>query len=180
MPDRRNRDHTVSDARVKRRQASSEAAYLSSTSRLFACVLRALHVAMRRHVVLNPQKRKGRMPGTRPTALLGLGETHDGKRHLAWKLQWRARVVSFSPDPARNGLPGETLLLIDIIDAEGLVIIQTVWATTPDRGRGHRLTRFEDVADQATLIQRLAELTPVLWPTREPIAAARKVAIAQP
>jgi hypothetical protein len=29
-----------------------------------------------------------------------------------------------------------------------------------DRRRGHRLTRFEDVADQAALIQRLAELTP--------------------
>jgi len=89
------------------------------------------------------------------------------------------RVVSLSPDPARNGLPGETLLLIDIINAEGLVIIQTVWATMPDRGRGHRLTRLEDVADQAKLIQRLAELTPALWPTREPIAAAWKVAIAQ-
>jgi hypothetical protein len=47
---------------------------------------------------------------------------------------------SFLPDPARSGLPGETLLLIDIINAEGLVIIQTVWATTPDRRRGHRLT----------------------------------------
>ena len=62
-------------------------------------------------------------------------------------------------DPARNDLPGETLLLIDIINAEGLIIIQTVWATTSDRRRGRRLTRFEHVTDQATLIQRLAELT---------------------
>ena len=75
-----------------------------------------------------------------------------------------AQVVSFSPDPACNGLPGETLLLIDIINAEGLIIIQTVWATTPDRRRGHRLTRVEDVTDQTALMQRLAELTPVLWP----------------
>jgi hypothetical protein len=90
-----------------------------------------------------------------------------------------ARVVSFSPDPARDGLPAETLLLIDIINAEGLVIIQTVWATTPDRRRGHRLTRFEHVADQTALTQRLGELTPALWPTREAIAAAR-VAIARP
>jgi hypothetical protein len=85
-----------------------------------------------------------------------------------------ARVVSFSLDPGRNGLPGETLLLIDIINAEGLIIIQTVWATTPDRRRGRRLTRFENVVDQAALIQRLAELTPALRPTREAIPAARE------
>jgi hypothetical protein len=91
-----------------------------------------------------------------------------------------ARVVSFLPDPTRNGSPGETLLLIDIISAEGMIIIQTVWATTPDRRRGHRLTRFEDVADQAALIQRLAELTPALWATREVIPAARNDAIARP
>jgi hypothetical protein len=42
------------------------------------------------------------------------------------------------------------------------------------------LTRFESVADQATLIQRLAELTPALWPTHEAIPVARKVAVAQP
>ena len=40
-------------------------------------------------------------------------------------------MVSFSPDPAGTGFPGESLLL-DIINAEGLIIIQTVWATTPD------------------------------------------------
>ena len=49
------------------------------------------------------------------------------------------RVVSFSPDPAGIGFPGESLLLVEIINAEGLIIIQTVWATTPDRRRGHRL-----------------------------------------
>jgi hypothetical protein len=63
---------------------------------------------------------------------------------------------------------------------EGLIIIQTVWATTPDRRRGHRLTRFEGVADQVTLIQRLAELTPALWPSREAIPAAPNVAIGRP
>jgi hypothetical protein len=89
-------------------------------------------------------------------------------------------VLSFSPDPARNGLPGETLLLIEIINAEGLIMIQTVWATTPDRRRGHRLTRFESVADQAALIQRLAELTPAPWPTHEAAPVARNVAVAQP
>ncbi len=33
--------------------------------------------------------------------------------------------------------------LIDIINAEGLIIIQTVWATTPDRRRGYRLQKSE-------------------------------------
>ena len=61
----------------------------------------------------------------------------------------------------------------------GLVIIQTVWMTTPDRRRGHRSTRFEDVADQAALINRLAELTPALWSGREETPPARKVGIAQ-
>jgi hypothetical protein len=56
-------------------------------------------------------------------------------------------------------LGGEQLLLIDIINTEGLVHLQTVWPTTPDRRGGHRLTRFEDVADQPALMQRLAVLT---------------------
>ena len=77
------------------------------------------------------------------------------------------RAVSFSPDPADTGFPGESLLLVEIINAEGLIIIQTVWATTPDRRRGHRLTRIENVADQTALMQRLAELAPALWPIRQ-------------
>jgi hypothetical protein len=31
----------------------------------------------------------------------------------------------------------------DIINADGLIMIQTVWATMPDRRRGHRLTRVD-------------------------------------
>jgi hypothetical protein len=42
------------------------------------------------------------------------------------------------------------------------------------------LRKLVDVADQAALIQRLAELTPALRPTREVIPAARNVAIARP
>jgi hypothetical protein len=53
-------------------------------------------------------------------------------------------------------------------------------SSTWDRRRGHRLTRFEGVADQVTLIQRLAELTPALWPSREAIPAAPNVAIGRP
>jgi hypothetical protein len=72
-------------------------------------------------------------------------------------------VRLFAPDAGRNGLPGESLLLIDLINAEGLIIMQTIWATTPDRRRGHRLTRSESVASPSALMQRLAELTPSLW-----------------
>jgi hypothetical protein len=54
--------------------------------------------------------------------------------------------VTFAPDP-RNGLPGETLLVVDVANRDGLIIVQTVWATTSDRRGGHRLTRLEDVAD---------------------------------
>jgi DNA-directed RNA polymerase specialized sigma24 family protein len=45
-------------------------------------------------------------------------------------------------------------LVRDAGEAEDVVqeAFERVW--------GHRLTRFEDVADQARLIQRLAELTP--------------------
>jgi hypothetical protein len=56
---------------------------------------------------------------------------------------------------------GETLLLIDVVNAYGLVILQTSWAMTADL-RGRRLTRTETIRDQAQLARRLAELTPLL------------------
>jgi hypothetical protein len=59
-------------------------------------------------------------------------------------------------------LLGETLLLIDIVNAEGVIIMQTIWATTPDRPRGHRLTRIESVPDHASLMRRLTELSPMI------------------
>jgi hypothetical protein len=67
------------------------------------------------------------------------------------------------PD-AGNGLAGEKLLLIDIIDAEGSIIVQTVWSTTPDRRAGPRLTRFEKFATLPVLQQRLGELAALIWP----------------
>jgi hypothetical protein len=66
-----------------------------------------------------------------------------------------------------TGCPGETLLLVDIANRDGLVVLQTIWATTQDRRAGHRLTRFEDVANPTALMRRLAELTTALWPRRE-------------
>ena len=72
-----------------------------------------------------------------------------------------------TPSTARLSLAppllGETLLLIDIVNAEGVIIMQTIWATTPDRLRGgHRLTRIESVPDHASLMRRLTELSPMI------------------
>ena len=52
MPDRRNLNYTASNARVKRRQRPvlRRPTCPDPPSRLLACVLRAVHVAMRRHV----------------------------------------------------------------------------------------------------------------------------------
>ena len=61
------------------------------------------------------------------------------------------------PD-AGNGLAGERLLLIDVIDAEGVILVQTIWTTTPDRRAGPRLTRFEKFVTLPVLQQRLGEL----------------------
>jgi len=63
-------------------------------------------------------------------------------------------------DGGESSAPAERLLLIDIINAHGLVIVQTIWATTGDLRAGHRVTRSETVAGQATLTRRLAELVP--------------------
>jgi hypothetical protein len=65
---------------------------------------------------------------------------------------------------ACNGLAGEKLLLIDVIDAEGSIIVQTVCSTTPDRRAGPRLTRFEKFATLPVLQQRLGELAALIWP----------------
>jgi len=68
-------------------------------------------------------------------------------------------------DPGRNGLPGETLLMVSVSsNRDGAITLRTIWATTPDRRGGHRLTRVEDIANLATLRRRLAELAPLIWP----------------
>jgi hypothetical protein len=66
----------------------------------------------------------------------------------------------------------ETLLLIDIINAEGRLIVKTVWAATADRRTGPRLTRFEHVADAAQLLHRLGELCQLLCDQDEAVRAA--------
>jgi hypothetical protein len=68
--------------------------------------------------------------------------------------------------------PGETLLVIaiDIVNAEGRLIMRTVWATTADYLAGPRSTRFEHINDAEQLLARLAELVPAIaWlPQRQP------------
>jgi hypothetical protein len=52
---------------------------------------------------------------------------------------------------------------IEVVNAEGRLIIQTVWATTADRRAGPRATRrVESVAGAEELMARLAELVPAI------------------
>ena len=55
-------------------------------------------------------------------------------------------------------------MLIDVIDAEGVILVQTIWTTTPDRRAGPRLTRFEKFVTLPVLQQRLGELAALIWP----------------
>jgi hypothetical protein len=65
------------------------------------------------------------------------------------------------------------LLVIDVVAASGVVIVQTVWATTADRRFGHRRTHVESIAGEAALLRRLTELVPVICGSApEPMAAA--------
>ena len=70
----------------------------------------------------------------------------------------------------------ERLLLIDVINAEGRLIVHTVWATTADRRCGPRVTRVEQIPEgvnaRAALISCLTELAlAICWdPRREPAA----------
>jgi hypothetical protein len=64
-------------------------------------------------------------------------------------------------DGGERSAPAQRLLQINIINAHGLVIVQTIWATTGDRRAGHRLTRTETIAGPAALTRRLDELVPL-------------------
>jgi hypothetical protein len=52
--------------------------------------------------------------------------------------------------------------MICLINAEGLLIVETIWSKTADRRRGPRETRFETVSDAADLQRLLDELVPAL------------------
>ncbi len=57
---------------------------------------------------------------------------------------------------------GEQLLLIDVVNAHGVILLQTIWAVTPDLVAGRRRTAVERIADQRLLLARLAELVPAI------------------
>jgi hypothetical protein len=57
---------------------------------------------------------------------------------------------------------GQQLLLIDIVNAYGVILLQTVWAVTPDLVAGRRRTDVERIDDQALLLNRLSKLVPLL------------------
>jgi len=59
---------------------------------------------------------------------------------------------------ARNGSPDEKLVLVNAINARGLIILQTIW----EDAYGHRRTDYESTGDAVAAITRLAELAPLL------------------
>jgi hypothetical protein len=61
------------------------------------------------------------------------------------------------------GGEGQQLLLIDIVNAHGVVILQTIWLVEPDPRAGRRRTDVERIGDQALLLARLRELVPRLF-----------------
>jgi hypothetical protein len=68
---------------------------------------------------------------------------------------------------------GETLEQIVVINAEGLLIVQTIWARPANRGRGRRVTHTETVAGEA-LMQRLGQLLPALCRPRDALRAVSR------
>ena len=67
---------------------------------------------------------------------------------------------------------GDQLLLIDVVNAQRVLILQTIWAPADNVRYGRRLTRTETITDRAQLERRLAELVPLIF--SEPSAAVRK------
>ena len=65
----------------------------------------------------------------------------------------------------------DKLLLIDIVNSGGRVLLQTVWVTTPDIVAGRRRTDIEPIAEVALLLRRLRELVPLLIADVPAIAA---------
>lgn len=66
----------------------------------------------------------------------------------------------FAPELGRNSLPRGELIECVVINAEGRLVVQTIWLE--DRRRGRRRSNFESFGAAAPLMQRLAELVPEL------------------
>ena len=63
----------------------------------------------------------------------------------------------------------ETLLVIDVVNSYGVILLQTVWATTIDLRSGHRRTDVERIAEPAIMQHRLRDLVTKIY---EPITLA--------
>jgi hypothetical protein len=59
-------------------------------------------------------------------------------------------------------MDGDSLLLVDVVNAHGVVILQTVWAPADNVRFGRRVTRVENIQDQAQLLDRLIALVPLI------------------
>jgi hypothetical protein len=66
---------------------------------------------------------------------------------------------NIGPLPSRS----DRLLLINIVNTGAELILQTIWATTPDHRAGHRRTDIERIVDAAALRRRLAELAEIIF-----------------
>jgi hypothetical protein len=56
----------------------------------------------------------------------------------------------------------ETLIQIEIVNAEGVLILKTVWGPPAHRTLGRRMTYTAIIAGEAQLIRVLAELVPTM------------------
>jgi hypothetical protein len=86
--------------------------------------------------------------------------------------------MSNSGRPALPKGSRETLLLIgvEVVNAEGVVLVRTIWATTSDRRCGHRRTDIKQIASEAAFLARMVELAPAIcWQPAEPRAADRSL-----
>jgi hypothetical protein len=59
--------------------------------------------------------------------------------------------------------PAERLLLIDLVCVHGVVVMQSIWATSADLRAGGRETRTETIREVAVLRRRLDQLVPLLF-----------------
>jgi hypothetical protein len=58
---------------------------------------------------------------------------------------------------------GAQLLLIDVVNAHGVVMLQNIWTTTVDIRFGHRRTDIETVPDLDHLVHRLNQLAAMMF-----------------
>ena len=80
---------------------------------------------------------------------------------------------------ARAPRPGERLLMFDVINAAGRIMIHTIWATEADWRYGRRRTDTETVvasasdpiAEAAAVFARLRDLVPLV--VQDPLVALR-------